>query len=334
MSSPGSGYDIVTRPAIFNLAKVYPKMCVQHLPGGTKAGFDRIEAGEVEIATVYIGDGPFAWWGMKDYKKEYRHMRALYQYPPVSTTFMVVLKDSDIMGLKDLHNKRVHLGVAGWTTTRFSLPAALKLHGITQESIKKEGGFVYVGGVGAALDMLSAGKLDAVCCASFQPMGAVMSLNATKGIRILPYTPEEAEAWSLATPGYFPVKLHPGLYKGQEAWPNPSPTIESYVGLMLVSDTVPEDVAFNILCAIWADKGLRFNETHPALKSVDMLANSYYKDFCPIPLHPGAKKFYEKLGFKVAPSWVEKWDKGNFQSNFEKLLAETVKTGVPVKYYE
>ncbi len=333
MSSPGSGYDIMTRPALNNIAKMFPKIAIQHLPGGTKAGFDRVEAGEADIATVYIGDAPFAWFGKGDYKKPYRHIRTFYQYPPVSTTFIVVRKDSDIRGLKDLWNKRVHLGVPGWTTTRTSLPAALKLHGITVESIRKNGGFVYYGALGSAMDMLAAGKLDAATLAGFQPSGLVTQLNETQGIRIISFTPEEAEAFCKAAPGYVPVKLPSGLYKGQEKWPNPNPTVCAYTGLMLVRDTVPADVVYNLLCAIFADDGAAYNEAHPALKNIDFIANAYYKNYNPIPLHPGAKRYWEERGFKISPSWVEKWPTWDkCRKEIEALVEKTIKTGFPIKY--
>jgi len=333
MSSPGSGYDIVTRPALNNIAKVFPGISLQHLPGGTKAGFDRVEANECEIGTVYIGDGPFAWFGQRDYTKPYKHLRAFYQYAPINTVYLVVLKDSKIYGLKDLQGKRVHLGVGGWTTTRFSLPASLALHGITEESIKAAGGFTYIGAMDAALDMLSAGKLDAVSIATVNPSGLVSQVNETMGIRILPMTDKESMVWCLAAPGYYPVKLPSGTYKGQETWPDPNPTIHAYTGLMLIRDTVPDDVAYNLLCAIFGDKGAAYNEIHPALKDVDIVANAYYPDYNPLPLHPGAERYFKESGFKIAPSWVEKWPTWEMcEKEVNDLVVQTIKTGFPIKY--
>ncbi|MDY6790470.1 MAG: TAXI family TRAP transporter solute-binding subunit [Thermodesulfobacteriota bacterium] len=333
MSSPGSGYDILTRPALNNISKAYPKLSIQHLPGGTKAGFDRVEKDEAQIATVYIGDGAFAWYGRGDYKTQYRHLRTFYQYAPMSTAFMVTLRDSDINGLKDLANKRVHMGVAGWTTTRNSLPPALKLHGITVKSIRKNGGFVYYGAMGSAMDMLSSGKLDIVTLASFQPMGLVTQLNETQGIKIISFTPDEIQEFCMGAPGYVPVTLPSGLYKGQESWPNPTPTICAYTGLYLVRDTVPEDVVYNLLCAIFADDGTAYNEAHPALKNVDFIANGYFKDYNPVPLHPGAKRYWKERGSKIAPSWVEKWNTWPAcEKGIENLVKKTIDNGFPIKY--
>lgn len=334
MSSPGSGYDLIARPMIFNIEANIPGIAVQHVPGGTKAAYDRVESGECQIGVAYVADAIQAWLGVGDYDKPYRHIRTLFQYAPVSGTFLIVPKDSKIMGLKDLGDKRVHLGVAGWSTTRYSLPAALAVHGITPESIKAKGGFVYIGAMDAAIDMMSSGKLDAVCIAAINPSGLVTNINTTQGIRILSLTEEEALAWSKVSPGYVPVELPEGLYAGQETWPDPTPTIEAYVGHVCVRDDLPDEVVYNLLWAIFKDKGQKWSETHAMLGKVDMVKNALYKDWCPIPLHPGAEKFWKDMGFEIPKPWSDTWTKENWQKKSQELAEKYIKEGFRIIYKE
>ena len=63
--------------------------------------------------------------------------------------------------------------------------------------------------------------------------------------------------------------------------------------LLCVSSSMPEDLAYQLTQAIWNVSG-RMGDYSPAMD--DMARPDFLCQNLPIPLHPGAERFYQEAG--------------------------------------
>jgi len=116
----------------------------------------------------------------------------------------------------------------------------------------------------------------------------------TKGIRLIGYTKEEAERFCdpvKGTPGYVPIELPAGFYKGQD-----KPVLLAGTWCDIIVDkAVPDEVVYNILVSLWRDKRyLALEEWAPGWKGADWEGMA-----CAMaggPWHPGAARFFKDWG--------------------------------------
>ena len=108
-------------------------------------------------------------------------------------------------------------------------------------------------------------------------------------LRLELYTPEELETILEKNPVYFPTQIPAGTYPGQEE------TVDTFgvKCLLCVSSSMPEDLAYQLTQAIWNVSG-RMGDYSPAMD--DMAQPDFLCQDLPIPLHPGAERFYQEAG--------------------------------------
>ena len=137
--------------------------------------------------------------------------------------------------------------------------------------------------------MLGKGELDAVHAFTGMPVPSLVALAKELPCRLLLYTPEELETILEKNPVYFPTQIPAGTYPGQED------TVDTFgvKCLLCVSSSMPEDLAYQLTQAIWNVSG-RMGDYSPAMD--DMAQPDFLCQDLPIPLHPGAERFYQEAG--------------------------------------
>ena len=193
---PGTGADIMSKIIVRDINENFPQTAARNIPGGTREGMDGLEAGRYDMAFGTAATGYKAWFGLGDYKNPYLHLRTLAVQDTATTLYFVTLKDSPINSWADLYNKRICPGMKESTIARFGVPPVLKHHGITYKSIQDKGGLVYFARYTDALEMLAAKRLDAVLVIGPDPIGALSTIDLTRGIKILPMSDKEIEILS------------------------------------------------------------------------------------------------------------------------------------------
>lgn len=122
------------------------------------------------------------------------------------------------------------------------------------------------------------------------PNGSHESIAAEKGISVLSYTEAELDAIVNADPRYFKTEIPAGTYTGQD---EAVPTFGVKV-LLCASEDMDEDLAYAIARTIDVN-GAAYAGNHKFMEA--MLDETFLCNELPIPLHEGAKKYYEELGF-------------------------------------
>lgn len=242
-------------------------------------GLGRLDAGIVQAdiaAMAYAGRGEFAG------KNRMQSLRALASLYP-ETLQIVVRRRGGITTLAGLKGKRVSLDTPA-SGTQPAARAVLSQAGIKLTDIKP----VYVD-LGTATDLMREGKLDGFFYFGGSPAPAIAQLGETLELRLLPVPANLVARVRKTAPYYDSATIAADTYKGIAA----TETLSVHA-LLVVSENLPEDLAYNILRSLWhkTARGI-FNGGHAQGKAIQL--ESALAGIA-IPRHPGAERYYEEAG--------------------------------------
>jgi TRAP transporter TAXI family solute receptor len=89
-------------------------------------------------------------------------------------------------------------------------------------------------------------------------------------------------------PAYLPAMIPADTYRGQTI-DVPAVAIQNY---LVTHDGVSIDVAYGMTKALWTSLP-QLVAAHSAAKAIDL---KHALDGMPVPLHPGAEKYYKEIG--------------------------------------
>jgi len=152
---------------------------------------------------------------------------------------------------------------------------------------------VFYGGYGAATDALQDGKVDLTNTPAGVPVGAVTKAFAAIGddIALLNFTPEEAEQADAGLGLWTPYLIPAGTYPGQKSDVN---TI-SQPNFLAVRADLPEEDVYLITKTIYENLGF-LQAIH---KATDAMALNKAITGLPMPLHPGAARYFKEAGLSI-----------------------------------
>ena len=210
--------------------------------------------------------------------------RALASIYP-NAVHIVTLADSGIAGLDDLRGKRVSVGAPG-SGTEVNAEQVLTADGITYDDIDEQRL-----NFNETADALRDGDIDAGFWSVGPPTSSVLNLAATRDISIVPLTQEQIDAAIEQEPVFAAYKLRAGLYDGVD---EEVQTI-SIPNVLVVNAAMDDELAYQITKAMF-DHTDELIAVHPAANdtTVEFSLNS-----TPIPMHPGAIRYYEEIGATV-----------------------------------
>ncbi|MEM7722362.1 MAG: TAXI family TRAP transporter solute-binding subunit [Pseudomonadota bacterium] len=197
---------------------------------------------------------------------------------------IVTLEDSGITSLSDLAGMRVSVGAPG-SGTEVNAQIILEANGITYDDIDEQRL-----NFNETADALANGDIDAGFWSVGAPTSSILNLATTQSIRIIELSEEEFAAAIAAQPLFAQTTLAEGTYEGV-----PETAVLGAANVMTVSEEMDEELVYNITRAIF--------ENIEDLRAVHPAANQTTIDFTlsatPIPLHPGAIRYYEETGATI-----------------------------------
>ncbi len=165
--------------------------------------------------------------------------------------------------------------------------------------IEKDFSLVH-GGYGPSADAVADGKAIGMSTPAGVPTGAVTKLLAAKGdgVKLLSFTQEQAQKADGGKNLWTSYKIPAGTYPNQNEDVN---TIAQPNFLATRAD-VDEEAVYLITKTMY--ENLPFlNAIHPATKAM-ALENAIAG--LPVPLHPGAAKFYKEVGVEIPENLIAK----------------------------
>jgi TRAP transporter TAXI family solute receptor len=197
---------------------------------------------------------------------------------------IVTLEGSGITSLDDLVGKRVSIGAPG-SGTEVNAAAILEANGITYDDFDEQRL-----NFNETADALSNGDIDAGFWSVGAPTSSILNLATTQSIVMIELTPEQIAAARAADPIFAQTTLAGGIYEGVG-----DTTVLGVPNVLVASSEMSEDLAYEITRAMF--------ENIADLQAVHPAANQTTVEFTlsatPIPLHPGAIRYYEEIGADI-----------------------------------
>ena len=277
---------------------VLPKMGIKwsaQSSGGTAENLEMMKKGEAEMAIAMANLTGFAYTGTVRYEgKKIENLRYVMGLWPDVTQF-VVRKEANIKTWADLKGKKIAVGPAA-SGTEFSSRVLLKaLAGLTFDDIVPERV-----GYNEASQALQNGMIDAFNAEAGVPVGAVAELYAGRTeAGMLEFSDEDMAKLKTDAPFYYRVVIPAGTYPKQEK----DLKVAGIKSALLVGQDVPEDVVYQMLTVIYADKEAMKKE-HAAFTKIDF--DHPADGLFGAPLHPGAVKFFKEKGLPVPDALIAK----------------------------
>jgi TRAP transporter TAXI family solute receptor len=196
---------------------------------------------------------------------------------------VVVHGDAKIDSVADLKGLRVAIGEKGSDAAATSL-LVLGAYGLTEKRIKP----AYLSLVDA-VPKFASGEIDAIIALGSYPVPAIVDLADTTPIKLVAIDDDKAAALREAAP-YLTVDLIPaGAYQGVGS------TVTLGIGaLWVVDENLDPDLVYQLARALWHSSTRRLlDQAGPVGQKIKLDAALLR---LPIPLHPGAERYYAELG--------------------------------------
>jgi len=198
---------------------------------------------------------------------------------------IVTLADSGITSLSGLRGKRVSVGAPG-SGTEVNAKAILAANGMSYDDIEEQRL-----NFNETADALANGDIDVGFWSVGAPTSAILNLATTQSIRMIELSDEEIAATHAADPIFAQTTLAGGTYTGVEG----DVKVMGIPNVLVASTEMPDDLAYAITRALY-EYTAELSMIHPAARQITV---EFTLDTLPVPLHPGAARYYEEIGATV-----------------------------------
>ena len=250
----------------------------------TKASVENLnllQQGKGEVG-FSLGDSvTMAWEGNADagFKTKLDKLRGMAAIYP-NYVQIVASKDSGITSLADLKGKSLSVGAAK-SGTELNARAILHAAGMSYEDLGKVEYLPFA----ESVELMKNRQLDATLQSAGLGVASLKDLATTTPITVVAIPADVAQ--KIGAP-YNAATIPAGTYQGQEA---DVPTV-SVQNFLVTHEGVPEDVVYQMVKLMF--------ERLPDMKAAHAAANAIdpakAAEGMPIPLHPGAEKYYREAG--------------------------------------
>jgi TRAP transporter TAXI family solute receptor len=282
--SPGGVYYPLGGGMAVVIQKTTDLRCAAESTGASVENCRLVGAGESDMGMVMGSIAYNAVEGLKPFEQKFPLVTLFQLYP--APEHIVTVSGKGIKSIKDLKGKKVSIDVPG-SGCAVMAQAMLQEYGF---DLQKDLTIAHLSQNESA-QALKDGIVDAVFFNFAYPGAAVLDLAATRDIVLVPVEPAMADKIVKKFPYYVRITIPAKTY----------PKVDQDVlcvgdsNVMLANRKMDDSVAYKIVKAIFenVDKG------QWALKNVHPIAAQLTPQNAvnsPIPLHPGAIKYFKEVG--------------------------------------
>lgn len=251
---------------------------------GSLTNVEALRSGQIDLGLV-SGDVAFcAYNGTEEFatapSKNIRVVAAVYS----SLSNWMAPKSLGISYVHDLAGRRIAIGPKD-STTDLSAKVALSVIGLDETNTVFKN---Y--GLGSGGMEIEKGNADALHGFAGIPVYGLSQLAESVPCRLLRYTDEELETILSENLYYYQTTIPSGTYEGQTS------DVKTFgVKCLLCVDADMSDELVYRLTKILDEARPELITGHESMASIEQ--NSFMCQDLPIPLHPGAKTYYEDAGY-------------------------------------
>ncbi|WP_078408773.1 TAXI family TRAP transporter solute-binding subunit [Priestia abyssalis] len=227
------------------------------------------------VSDAYLGDGNFEKYGAI---KNIRAVASLYP----NYMQIVTVKSAGIKTLEDLRGKDLAVGALG-SGTEIMAKRILEGVGLTYKDVNAD--FL---SFAEGIEGIKNGTTDVAFLSSGYPNSGIMELAATDDVEIIP-VPEELtlklkEAYPAFEMGTIPADTYAGVSKE-------IPTVKVN-NLLITNKELPNEAVYELTKTLF-DHLDALKAAHNSAKDIDL---QKAVEELPLPLHPGAEKYFKEQG--------------------------------------
>jgi len=239
-----------------------------------------VEKNDTQFAQANASAVYLAFRGEKPFKQPLTTLRGVMAMHP-SHIQVVVLKDSGIDRIEDLKGKKVNVGAPGGANFVSSWNL-LHTYGFKDNDINA----VYLT-FAEAVKAMKDGNIDCTIVSSSVPNPAVTDLSVTRNIKLLEAREDVLDRLVAKYPYYTKTKIMGGSYKGvdQDLW------AMTVMNVVITNTKMEEQFVYDSL-KLWFDHKDYLLKVHPIVRYMTLELGPKV----PIPLHPGAERFFKEAG--------------------------------------
>ncbi|MBU1712538.1 MAG: TAXI family TRAP transporter solute-binding subunit, partial [Proteobacteria bacterium] len=272
---------------------LFEKLGVQanvEVTGGPVHNTQLVDANKLDFAMVTAAPVWEGWAG-EGWAKGKKHQNVRVIFPMYPSWFQMYAETKKgIKSLKDLEGKSVGVGPTGGTPATY-WPKILEAAGV------KAGRIVNAGSADLN-SQLKDGMLDANSQSVGLPWVTVTEIETTHDVTLIPISKAEAGKFREKYPYFAEDTIPKGFYKSNKDYDVPTITIWNF---MTVHKDMPDDFVYEVVKKTFENVDILI-ATHASAK--DVVAAKILTS--PIPLHPGAVKYYREIGIKIPDTLIMK----------------------------
>jgi len=253
--------------------------------GASVANAKLIASGDADFAILQNDIAFYAYKGVKPmFETPVSNIRGVASFYPEHCQIHA-RKDAKIKSVKDLKGKRVAVGPLGSGTEQNAIQI-LEAYGLKVEDLGKVERLTAT----ESADFLKDKRIDAAFYTVGVGASAIVDTALMTETVIVPIDGPQADKLLKKYSFYSKAKVPAGIYKGID---KDVPTV-AVLAIIVAKAELEEDVVYRITKAIFENIG-DIERAHAKGKEVKL---ERALDGMPIPLHPGAEKFYKEKGIK------------------------------------
>jgi TRAP transporter TAXI family solute receptor len=253
--------------------------------GASVANAQLIATGEADFALLQNDIAYYAYNGatLAPFKgKPVKNMGGVFTIYP-ELVHIVATQASGVRSIKDLKGKRVVVGPPGSGTEQNALQT-LAAYGIQESDLARAERIE----AEAAAEELKDARADAAFFTTGLGSAVIVDLFTSGKVSMVSIDHVPGEALKKEYPFYTLEKIPANTYKGQER----EVLTPAVMAMMVARKDLPVDLVYRFTKAIF-DNLAQFHTAHAAARTLTLQTA---QNGMPVPLHPGAQKFYREKG--------------------------------------
>jgi uncharacterized protein len=248
-------------------------------PGGAGVNASAVEAGEADLGFSRSDLAYLAYRnGSTADPNAHPHLRAM-AVVYTNAVHAIVRRGSGIERWSDVRGKRVQMGDETGTSSGSLARMVLESVGVSINDVQ------IVPNPRNALARLRAGEMDVRIFAAGYPLSSLDDVGPGSGVRMMPLDQEAIDRLRSRFPFFKPAVIPKGTYPGQDS----DYQTVGVDGLLLCRDTMPEELVYEMTRSLFEALPVLMRD-QPAAR----LINVGRAPATPVPLHPGAARYYRE----------------------------------------
>jgi hypothetical protein len=290
--SVGGGWYTMAAGLSSLIAEENPELRIRVVPGGGLANSTRVNNGQSQMGWGIDAFTAAAARGEEPYTAKHERLRSLGTgYSPTEHNFLR-RADAGPEGMREILLQRgLRIGTPQRSSTdEMTMQRILRFLGTSPDAIRSGGGRYLNGSYTDIAGAFADGQVDYLYVALAKPAAILTEIGQGRRTARLVGFPEDVRRHLAQTYAYSEGVIPAGTYPALQSADVPVTTMDSVI---MVHDSVPDEVAYRITRTLIRNRGTRLTQIHASMGAFDPAVAWKYDG---VPLHPGAARAFREAG--------------------------------------